>query len=140
MLGVGPLLDQQAVRAPYAATLPSAGGAAAHSGAPVRPLVGSGLAVHMSPELSERIAEGLRTGASRWLSVRAAGGAVNDVDPQATAYAHRHQNFAIADIGTRREDFQPYWDGLRPHLDGLSSTSKPTRGPIGCTTPSPVRR
>jgi FAD/FMN-containing dehydrogenase len=117
LLDIGPLLDQQAVRAPYAAILPMSD--APHEGAPTRPLVGSGLAVHLTPELSGQIEDGLRTRATRWLSIRAVGGAVNDVDPQATAYPHRHQNFSVSSFGTREETFLRHWDQLRPNLDGL---------------------
>lgn len=46
LLDIGRVLEQDAVRAPYAAVLPSSEGP--HSGGPRRPLVGSGLAVHLS--------------------------------------------------------------------------------------------
>jgi FAD/FMN-containing dehydrogenase len=61
----------------------------------------------------------MHTGAVRWLAIRPVGDAVNDVDPLATAYAHRHQNFAVSDIGTRETSFRAHWDELRAHLDGL---------------------
>lgn len=117
LLDIGRVLDQEAVRAPYAAVLPSSDDP--HSGAPTRPLVGSGLAVHLGPAVSKLIAESMHTGIVRWLAIRPVGGAVNDVDPLATAYAHRHQNFAVSDIGTRQAPFRAHWDELRAHLDGL---------------------
>jgi FAD/FMN-containing dehydrogenase len=117
LLDIGRLLDQEAVRAPYAAVLPRSEGR--HSGGRTRPLVGSGLAVHLDAEVSKLIAESMHTGAVRWLAIRPVGDAVNDVDPLATAYAHRHQNFAVSDIGTRETSFRAHWDELRAHLDGL---------------------
>ena len=117
LLDIGRLLDQEATHAPYAAVLPRFGGP--HSGGRTRPLVGSGLAVHLGPDVSKLIAESMRAGATGWLAIRPVGGAVNDVDPRATAYAHRHQNFAISDIGIREAPFRARWDELRAHLDGL---------------------
>ena len=81
--------------------------------------MGSGLAVHLDAEVSKLIAESVHAGVVRWLSIRPVGGAVNDVDPLATAYAHRHQNFSVSDIGTREASFHAHWDELRAHLDGL---------------------
>ncbi len=51
------------------------------------------------------------------VQLRSVGGAVNDMDPRATAYAHRTQNFALGAAGTRRVD--RVWDDLSPHLRGL---------------------
>ena len=34
------------------------------------------------------------------MQIRSVGGAVNDVDPEATAYAHRTQNFALSAVGS----------------------------------------
>lgn len=50
-----------------------------------RPLVGNGFTTHLTAELSGEIADALRAGVSRWLSIRAVGGAVNDVAALATA-------------------------------------------------------
>jgi FAD/FMN-containing dehydrogenase len=47
------------------------------------------------------------------------GGAVNDVDPSATAYPHRHQAFNVSSVGGHERDFHGHWDALRPQLDGL---------------------
>jgi alkanesulfonate monooxygenase SsuD/methylene tetrahydromethanopterin reductase-like flavin-dependent oxidoreductase (luciferase family)/FAD/FMN-containing dehydrogenase len=114
---IAPLLDHRASLAPYAAIMPAHDNQ--HYGGEVQPLVSSGLAVHLAPELTERLAAGLETRATSLLAIRSVGGAVNDVDPQATAYAHRHQNFSIASIGGRARDLRRHWDDLRPHLDGL---------------------
>jgi alkanesulfonate monooxygenase SsuD/methylene tetrahydromethanopterin reductase-like flavin-dependent oxidoreductase (luciferase family) len=119
LLGLGPLLEQQAQLLPYAAIIPPYDNV--HYGGQTRQLVSSGLADHLTPELSEELAAGVRTRVAPWLSIRSVGGAVNDVDPAATAYPHRHQNFSITSVGlgSRPGDFRRHWDDLRPHLDGL---------------------
>jgi hypothetical protein len=53
------------------------------------------------------------------VSIRAVDGAVSDVPADATAYAHRHQNFNVSSVGGREGAFLAHWDELRPHLDGL---------------------
>lgn len=63
----------------------------------------------------------MHAGIAFWLSIRAVGGAVNDLDPMATAYAHRHQNFNVSSLTSpsRAAAFHAHWDELRPHMDGL---------------------
>jgi len=117
LLSVAPVLDQQAQLAPYAAIV--APHDATHYGGQADPLISNGLAVHLAPELNEAIAAGLRSGAAPWIAIRAVGGAVNDVDPDATAYAHRHQNFNVSSVGGDAARFHAHWDELRQHLDGL---------------------
>ncbi|HKC26790.1 MAG TPA: FAD-binding oxidoreductase, partial [Jatrophihabitans sp.] len=130
LLDVAPVADQQALRVPYAGIV-AAEDDPYYGGSTARPLVGSGLANHLSAELAKRIAAGLQTGASRWMSIRAVGGAVNDVDPMATAYPHRHQNFSVSDFGSRQDEFRAHWDALREHMDGLyinfESDTRPQR-------------
>ena len=117
LLSVAPVLDQQAQLLPYAAIV--APSDAAHYGGQADPLLSNGLAVHLAPELTEGIAAGLRDGATPWIAIRAVGGAVNDVDPDATAYPHRHQNFNVSSVGGDPGRFHRHWDELRPYLDGL---------------------
>jgi hypothetical protein len=127
LLEIGPLLDQQAQLAPYAAIVP-ANDARRHAGS-AQTLVSNGHAVHLTGELTERLADGLRSQVAPWLAIRAVGGAVNDVDPAATAYAHRHQNFNVSSLGASEEDFHAHWDELRPHLDGLYLSFETDRRP-----------
>jgi len=119
LLEIGPLLDQQASLAPYAAIVyPLDNG---HYGGQRRPLISNGLANRLTPELSEQLALGLRTRVASWMSIRSAGGTVNDLDAADTAYAHRHQNFNVSSVGrgSAASEFVRHWDELRPHLDGL---------------------
>jgi hypothetical protein len=54
------------------------------------------------------------------MQIRSVGGAVNDVDPLATAYAHRSQNFSLNVVGARLQRLNERWDAeIAPHTDGL---------------------
>jgi FAD/FMN-containing dehydrogenase len=122
LLSVAPVLQQQAQLLPYAAIV--APHDATHYGGQADPLFSNGFAAHLTPELNEAIAAGLRGaglhGATTpFVAIRAVGGAVNDVDPDATAYPHRHQNFNVSSVGADAGRFRAHWDELRPHLDGL---------------------
>jgi hypothetical protein len=129
LLEVGPLLDQQASLLPYAAIVPPYDNQ--HYGGQTRPLISNGFAEHLTPGLGEKLAAGLQTQVAPWLSIRSVGGAVNDFDPGATAYAHRHQNFNITSVGlgTSKVNFHRHWDELRPHLDGLYLSFETDRRP-----------
>jgi FAD/FMN-containing dehydrogenase len=129
LLEIGPLLDQQAQLVPYAAIVTPQDNQ--HDGGQRWPLAGGGLADHLTAELSGQLAAGLRTRIAPWLAIRAVGGAVNDLDPAATAYAHRHQNFSISSVGlgASEDDFLRHWDELRPHMDGLYLSFETDRRP-----------
>jgi hypothetical protein len=54
------------------------------------------------------------------VQIRSAGGAVNDVPADATAYAHRHQNFSVTAVSTGdRGAFADAWRPLRSLMDGI---------------------
>jgi hypothetical protein len=54
------------------------------------------------------------------VQIRSAGGAINDVPAEATAYAHRHQNFSITAIADGRDGgLDDAWQRVQPGLDGL---------------------
>jgi alkanesulfonate monooxygenase SsuD/methylene tetrahydromethanopterin reductase-like flavin-dependent oxidoreductase (luciferase family)/FAD/FMN-containing dehydrogenase len=118
LLHVGPLLDQQAQLAPYPALLPSHGGV--HTGG-AEPVFRGGLLEHVDADAARILGDGIRSGAAPMLQIRAVGGAVNDVDPLATAYAHRTQNFSVNAVGggLRADALDAVWDELRPHISGL---------------------
>jgi FAD/FMN-containing dehydrogenase len=117
LLTIGPVLHQQAQLVPYAAVVPASG--SQHYGGQGDPLVSNGFAVHLTTEIGDLVAEGLASHVAPWVAIRAVGGAVNDVDPAATSYAHRYQNFNVSSVGSAEQKFRRYWDKLRPHLDGL---------------------
>jgi alkanesulfonate monooxygenase SsuD/methylene tetrahydromethanopterin reductase-like flavin-dependent oxidoreductase (luciferase family) len=139
LLSVAPVLDQQAQLAPYAAIV--APHDATHYGGQADPLISNGLAMQLSPELNEGIAAGLHSGVAPWIAIRAVGGAVNDVDPDATAYAHRYQNFNVSSVGGDPERFHAHWDELRQHLDGLYLSFETDQRPLDQSFPiTPSRR
>jgi FAD/FMN-containing dehydrogenase len=55
------------------------------------------------------------------IQFRSVGGAVNDVPPDQTAYAHRHQNFSVlaATVPQKRAQLDKLWSELRKYLDGM---------------------
>lgn len=118
LLDVGPVVGQSAQRVPYAAIV-HADDAPYQGGSARGPLLSNGFAEHLTPALTREVADALRGGVTQWLSIRAVGGAVNDVAASATAFAHRHQNFSVADIGRREDEYLAYWDRMRELTEGL---------------------
>jgi alkanesulfonate monooxygenase SsuD/methylene tetrahydromethanopterin reductase-like flavin-dependent oxidoreductase (luciferase family)/FAD/FMN-containing dehydrogenase len=129
LLDIGPLLDQQAQLAPYPAIVPPHG--AVHVGGGVAAFRG-GLLDHITPQAAQSLMGVLYSGAAPMMQIRSVGGAVNDVDPQATAYAHRTQNFAVNAVGASVDRLSAEWDAeMAPHLHGLyisfDSDARPER-------------
>jgi alkanesulfonate monooxygenase SsuD/methylene tetrahydromethanopterin reductase-like flavin-dependent oxidoreductase (luciferase family)/FAD/FMN-containing dehydrogenase len=120
LLEIGPLLDQQAQLVPYPAIVAPQGGI--HRGGSTWDFR-SGLLDHLTPEASKAIA----MLDAPMVQIRSVGGAVNDVDPRATAYPHRTQNFALSAVGHKLD---ARWDAeVYPHTNGLylSFDSRPDR-------------
>jgi FAD/FMN-containing dehydrogenase len=116
-LRVAPLFGRRAELVPYAAVVPATH--APHLGQQ-RARTHSGLAVHLDERIAGHVADLVDDGFDQLLQIRSAGGAINDVPAEATAYAHRHQNFSITAVAADREaEFDTAWDKLRPALDGL---------------------
>lgn len=128
LLKIGRLLRQRARLLPYAASIPLGSSGDEDRRQSVR---SCGLARKLTPELTRRLALGLRSQVAPWLQIRSVGAAVNDVDPMATAYAHRHQNFCISSGGPNigQDEFRRHWDELRPLLDGLYLSFETDRRP-----------
>lgn len=113
----GPLLDQSVQLTTYAAVM-----ANSHDGpheGQGEPNARSALVEHLTPEFAEAAAELLASGDVYFFQIRSVGGAVNDVAPDATAYAHRSANFSVAALGSNRHRLDAAWDRLRPHFAGL---------------------
>ena len=113
---VAPLVDQAAQIVPYSGIMQAAGGPHHGQGDPV---ARSGLIEHITPEFAAAVTRMLHTGAVFFFQIRSVGGAVADVDPDATAYAHRSANFSVAAIGADRDETNRAWDELYPHFTGL---------------------
>ena len=118
LLDIGPVLDQQAQLVPYPAIVAPHGGIHM-GGSPTA--IRAGLLNHIYEPTAHAFEDFLATGESSWLQIRAVGGAVNDVPADATAYAHRTQNFSVNAVGRSTiERLNPVWDEhLYPHMNGL---------------------
>lgn len=118
LLGIGPLVEQHTQLVPYPAIVAPHGGVQT-GGTP--PAVRAGLLDHITPEAAAILMKGLRSGDAPMIQIRSVGGAVNDMDPQATAYPHRTQNFSVNAVGaySRPDRLNELWDELSPQLNGL---------------------
>ena len=115
---IGPLLQQDVQLKPYAAVMGNAEPGDQHGQG--EPVARSGLVRHLDAEVSVALAEFIRGGTPYFFQIRSVGGAVSDVAPDDTAYAHRDANFAITALGSSRASLDPAWDSLvYPHVDGL---------------------
>ncbi|WP_028046372.1 LLM class flavin-dependent oxidoreductase [Cellulomonas sp. URHE0023] len=117
-LDLAPVLQQHARVVPYSTVVPAHHGP--HTGGPA-PASRGGLIDHVTPELAALLGDLVASGVSDMVQLRSVGGAVNDLDPSATAYAHRTQNFSLAAAvrGSRRAQIDQWWERLAPHLDGV---------------------
>jgi FAD/FMN-containing dehydrogenase len=108
---------QRSMVVPYSAVPLTSG--APHTGQQ-RAATHTGLAVHLDDDLSARIAVLLRAGGAEMVQIRSVGGAVNDVDPDATAYAHRHQNFSVTAVSMDGGPaFDRAWEPVHERMDGM---------------------
>lgn len=113
---IAPLLDQSVRIAPYGSVIASPLGPHRGEGEPV---TRSSLVAHLSPEVARAAERIILGGASSFFQVRAVGGAVSDVGPDATAYAHRSARFSVIGMGSSRARLDPAWDELHQHAQGL---------------------
>lgn len=115
---IAPLVQQSVQLIPYAQVMSNSQGTD-HQGQG-EPVWRSGLLGHLTPEAARASARLLESGEVFLLSIRSVGGAVADVPADATAYAHRDANFAIAALGGNRTRLDAQWDTLMHHqMDGL---------------------
>jgi alkanesulfonate monooxygenase SsuD/methylene tetrahydromethanopterin reductase-like flavin-dependent oxidoreductase (luciferase family) len=115
---LGPLLGSQAYIIPYSALVEShfsghdgQGGMTSHAG----------LLTDVTPSIARQMGEILRSRATNMMQMRSVGGAVNDIAPDAMAYAHRHQNFSLnaTGYGGTTARLEALWPPLQAELDGL---------------------
>jgi FAD/FMN-containing dehydrogenase len=117
-LALAPVLRQQAQLAPYAALVTPHHnrhtGQAAMRGH-------SALVNHLDAAFTGRLAALFAGGDVGMLQVRSVGGAVNDIPADATAYAHRTQNFSVSAVLGHGDG----WEGLGVDAVYLSFESHP---------------
>ncbi|GAA3446273.1 LLM class flavin-dependent oxidoreductase [Planomonospora venezuelensis] len=110
-LELAPVLQQQAQLTPYAAIV--APHRNRHSGQ-ARMRSRSALVEHLDAAASAAVAGMFSAGDVAMFQVRSVGGAVNDTAPDATAYAHRTQNFSLSAVvdESRRARADRAWERL----------------------------
>jgi alkanesulfonate monooxygenase SsuD/methylene tetrahydromethanopterin reductase-like flavin-dependent oxidoreductase (luciferase family) len=113
---VAPLLDQQVMIIPYAGLMANA--AQGYHQGQGEPVGHSGLLHHITPAFAADATRLIQSGGAYFFQIRTVGGAVADVDPDATAYANRAANFQVDAFGSRRR-LDPLWEDLRQHFDGM---------------------
>ncbi|RHA40707.1 LLM class flavin-dependent oxidoreductase [Cellulomonas rhizosphaerae] len=117
-MAVGPVLQQQANLLPYSGVM-QAHHARHEGGAPAN--IRGGLVEHVTPRVAGVLADLLAAHESPMLQLRAVGGAVNATPADATAYAHRTQNFSLSAITTAsgRAALDRRWDQLSDDVTGV---------------------
>jgi FAD/FMN-containing dehydrogenase len=113
---VAPLVDQSVQLSSYAAVManvqpgPHRGQGEPHSR--------SALVEHVTPGIAAMAADLVNGGASYFFQIRSIGGAVADVAPDATAFAHRSANFSVAAFGVD-ERIDQTWERMDGEFGGL---------------------
>jgi len=124
---VGPLYDQNVVLTPYAGIMANV--AEGYHRGQGEPVSRSGLLEHLTPEFGAAVARMLAGGAVHWFQIRTVGGAVADVPPEATAYAHRSANFSVVAMGSDPRRVDAAWAELSGHFDGMYLSFETDRSP-----------
>ncbi|WP_127126996.1 LLM class flavin-dependent oxidoreductase [Georgenia sp. SYP-B2076] len=118
MLRLAPVIDQRAQVAPYGALVPP--GDSRHAGQQ-RTKIRNGFISHVTEGDAEALAVLLHSGTVAVMEVRSVGGAMNDVDATATAFAHRTQEVFVS-VGTPPEledALDAAWSVFSPHVSGM---------------------
>ena len=98
--GVAPVVEQRVSFVRYTALVESS--RSPHRAQAAGLTARGGLLDHVTAESAGAMADLLTSGAAIVLQLRSVGGQVNDVAPEATAYAHRSQNFSVVVAAPRR--------------------------------------
>lgn len=117
LVRIAPLYDQRVVITSYAAVMANAPGDD-HNGQG-EPAARSGSLAHLTPEFATAAARLIHSGVVYFFQIRSMGGAVSDVDPDATAFGSRSANFQVTAFGASRERLNALWDELHPYFEGL---------------------
>jgi hypothetical protein len=114
---ISALYSQSVQLMPYASVMANAQGES--NGGQGEPVSRTGLLDHITPEFANAASGLIRSGVVYFFQIRAVGGAIADVDPDATAYAHRTANFSVVAFGSNRRRLDEAWDALHPFFDGI---------------------
>lgn len=124
---IAPLVQQQVVIAPYAAVM-NMFPETPHNGRG-EPVSRSAFTREITPGFASASADLIRSGASHWYQIRTVGGAVSDVATDATAYAHRDANFALAVMGGNAQRLDRWFEPVRRQSSGLYLSFESDRDP-----------
>jgi hypothetical protein len=114
---IAPMYDQSVVLTSYADLMANAHGGDYNGYG--EPTARTGLIDHITPDFAAAAEQLIRSGAVYFFQVRSVGGAVSDVDRDATAYGYRAANFSVTAFGSNRERLNALWNEVYPHFDGL---------------------
>ncbi|TXN30594.1 FAD-binding oxidoreductase [Lacisediminihabitans profunda] len=121
------MTGQRAQIVPYAAVPLTTD--APHTGQQ-RAFTHTGLADHLDRDVSRGLGQLLAEGSTQMVQIRSAGGAINDVPPDATAYAHRHQNFSVTAIAAGDSPrFAAAWEPVHALMTGMYLSFESGRDP-----------
>lgn len=132
---IAPLVQQQVVIAPYAAVM-NMFPESPHQ-AFGEPVSRSGLVTSITPGFAAVSARLLDSGAVHWFQLRSMGGAIADVEPDATAFAHRDAAFQITAMGSNAQRVDREWDRLRPYFSGIYTSFEADNSPQRLTEAFP---
>jgi FAD/FMN-containing dehydrogenase len=115
---LAPVSEQRSGLDPYATLLTAS--RAPHRAQAAGITAHTGLLDHVTDEAAAALAGLVNSHTASVLQLRSVGGAVNDLAPDATAYAHRQQNFSVvvASHGPRSELDAAWASGIVPHVRG----------------------
>jgi hypothetical protein len=114
---IAPLYDQRVFITSYANVM--ANGAGTDHNGQGEPVARSGLLEHITPEFAGIAEQLIQSGATYFFQIRSVGGAVADIDSDATAYANRSANFSVVAFGASPARMNAAWEELHDHFDGL---------------------
>jgi alkanesulfonate monooxygenase SsuD/methylene tetrahydromethanopterin reductase-like flavin-dependent oxidoreductase (luciferase family) len=124
---IAPLVQQQVVVSPYAAVM-NMFPETPHNGRG-EPVSRSAFTREITQGFASASADLIRSGACHWYQIRTIGGAVADVAPDATAYAHRDANFALTVMGGNAQRLDRWFEPVRRQSSGLYLSFESDRNP-----------
>lgn len=124
---VAPLYDQRIVITSYENVMRNAP-ETPHQGRG-EPTSHNGHVEHITPGFAEAAAKLVQSGATHFFQIRTVGGAVSDVDPDATPYGNRSANFNVAAMSSSPRRIDSFWAELRPHFSGMYLSFETDRDP-----------
>jgi hypothetical protein len=129
-VGLGMLAQQEVAVMPYRDVMAEAAdvGPDGHHGHG-EPVARSAFLPALTPEFARDAAELLESGLVHFFQLRTMGGAISDVPPDATAFAHRAAAFQVTAMGADDVALSAAWDRLRHHFDGLYLSFETDRRP-----------